>query len=302
MILFVDSSNNSFVHGKYIWYPPYERRFIMNPLCNCKLSHLYGIRLLQVCKSMPGSHAIFPFCTELQSLHCLLILSIVFMKIDIHVIMCDNSIVIFSPMISLSSKYWFQIQHQPHWVYIFTAMTFTEYSATCLSRNSTSYIQVSRIRLGCSIPLREPSCSLFQGDNRWGVDACRIVHDFQYQHGTTCLFRKMSINGWQTGWNLLSIPSDTESCRICTKASSLKRVMMRGWQHHHQRSAQWDIWRNWFLGEIQVTQNFWPKNSHDPSTNGCHWHLQCMDISADEAIIMCFLSNVSSNNGCQWTG
>jgi hypothetical protein len=147
--------------------------------------------------------------TELQSLHCLLILSIVFMKIDIHVIMCDNSIVIFSPMISLSSKYWFQIQHQPHWVYIFTAMTFTEYSATCLSRNSTSYIQVSRIRLGCSIPLREPSCSLFQGDNRWGVDACRIVHDFQYQHGTTCLFRKMSINGWQTGWNLLSIPSDT---------------------------------------------------------------------------------------------
>jgi hypothetical protein len=27
---------------------------------------------------------------------------------------------------------------------------------------------------------------------------------------------------------------------------------------------QWDVWRNWFLGEIQVTLNFWPKNHTTP--------------------------------------
>jgi hypothetical protein len=68
MISFVDSSNNLFVLGQYVWYPPHKSRLIMNPLCDCKLSHLYGIRLLQVCKLMPGSCAIFPFCTELPSL------------------------------------------------------------------------------------------------------------------------------------------------------------------------------------------------------------------------------------------
>jgi hypothetical protein len=32
MISFVDSRNNLFVLGQYLWYPPYESRFIMNPL------------------------------------------------------------------------------------------------------------------------------------------------------------------------------------------------------------------------------------------------------------------------------
>ncbi len=58
-------------------------------------------------------------------------------------------------MILLSSKYWFPSASH-WWVYMFSAMMFTEYSATCPSGNSTSYIWVSRIGLGCSVPLREP--------------------------------------------------------------------------------------------------------------------------------------------------
>ncbi len=98
MISFADSSNNSFALGQHIWYPPYESRFILNPLCDCKLSHLNGIRLFQVCKLMPGSHAIFSFCRELPSLHGLLILLIVVKRIDIHVITCISGIVVPSPI------------------------------------------------------------------------------------------------------------------------------------------------------------------------------------------------------------
>jgi hypothetical protein len=99
MIPFVDSSNNSFVLGQYVWYPTYESRFIMNPLCDCKLSHLHGIGLLlQVCKLMPGSHAVFPFCIQFPSLCGLLILSIVIVRIDIDVIACDSSIIVPSPI------------------------------------------------------------------------------------------------------------------------------------------------------------------------------------------------------------
>jgi hypothetical protein len=98
MISFVDSSDNLFALGQYIWHPPYESRFDLNPLCDSKLSHLYGIRLFQVCKSIPGSHAIFPFCAELPSLCGLSIVLIVVVRIDIHVIMCNSSTIILSPI------------------------------------------------------------------------------------------------------------------------------------------------------------------------------------------------------------
>ncbi len=47
---------------------------------------------------MPGSHAVFPFCTELPSLHGLLTLLIVVVRIDIHIIACDSGTIVLSPV------------------------------------------------------------------------------------------------------------------------------------------------------------------------------------------------------------
>jgi hypothetical protein len=111
------------------------------------------------------------------------------------------------------------------------------------------------------------------------------------QHASSCLLARWHSHqpanqtsylysaGWSNlgGWESASVemPQSTsttviiESARRSVSDGTLARnleckIAPMTPNRIHVVPCPWDVWRNWFLGEIRVTLNFWPKNHTTP--------------------------------------